>query len=90
MFQNKCKLPVPLAYAMLTYIIGSIYYVIVTINVGTPFKDSLNEEQKKVAIKIKDKFNKVYNNKIETNISPIKNYCKAEEYHQKYIEKNRK
>ena len=24
--------------------------------------------------------------KIETNISPIKNYCKAEEYHQKYIE----
>ena len=48
MFQNKCKLPVPLAYAMLTYIIGSIYYVIVTINVGTPFKDSLNEEQKKI------------------------------------------
>jgi hypothetical protein len=48
MFQNKCKLPVPLAYAMLTYIIGSIYYIIVTINVGTPFKDSLNEEQKKI------------------------------------------
>lgn len=51
MFQNKCKLPVPLAYAMLTYIIGSIYYVIVTINVGTPFKDSLNEEQKKIKSK---------------------------------------
>ena len=48
MFQNKCKLPVPLAYAMLTYIIGSIYYVIFTINIGTPFKDSLNEEQKKI------------------------------------------
>ena len=48
MFDDKCKLPVPLAYAMLTYIIGSIYYVIVTINVGTPFKDSLNEEQKKI------------------------------------------
>lgn len=48
MFQNKCKLPVPLAYAMLTYIIGSIYYLIVTYNIGTPFKDSLNEEQKKI------------------------------------------
>ena len=48
MFDNKCKLPVPLAYAMLTYIIGSIYYVILTINIGTPFKDSLNEEQKKI------------------------------------------
>ena len=46
--------------------------------------------KKKVAIKIRDKFNKVYNNKIETNISPIKNYCKAEEYHQKYIEKTRR
>ena len=46
MFNDKCKLPVPLAYAMLTYIIGSIYYMIATINIGTPFKDSLNEEQK--------------------------------------------
>ena len=33
---------------------------------------------------------KVFKNKIETNISPVKNYCKAEEYHQKYIEKNRR
>ena len=60
-------------------------------DVGTQYRSEIfydNEEQKKVAIKIKDKFNKVYNNKIETNISPIKNYCKAEEYHQRYIEKN--
>jgi|TARA_B100001093_G_C26708850_1_gene962514 cell division protein FtsW (lipid II flippase) len=48
MFDDKCKLPIPLAYAMLTYIIGSIYYVIFTINISTPFKDSLNEEQKKI------------------------------------------
>lgn len=48
MFNDKCKLPIPLAYAMLTYIIGSIYYMIATINIGTPFKDSLNEEQKKI------------------------------------------
>ena len=41
-------------------------------DVGTQYRSEIfydNEEQKKVAIKIKDKFNKVYNNKIETNIS---------------------
>ena len=50
MFNDKCKLPVPLAYAMLTYIIGSIYYLITTINIGTTFKDSLNKEQKKIKL----------------------------------------
>ena len=50
MFNDKCKLPVLLAYAMLTYIIGSIYYLFATINIGTPFKDSLNEEQKKIKL----------------------------------------
>ena len=39
--------------------------------------------------KILNKFNKELNGKIQTNISKLKNYCKAEEYHQKYIEKNR-
>ena len=34
-------------------------------------------------------FNEKLNDKIQTNISKIKNYSKAEEYHQKYIEKNR-
>ena len=34
-------------------------------------------------------FNKELNGKIQTNISQIKNYCKAEEYHQRYFEKNR-
>ena len=33
----------------------------------------------------KSDLNKKYNEKIITNISPKKNYCKAEEYHQKYI-----
>lgn len=50
MFNDKCKLPIPLAYAMLTYIIGSIYYLIATMNIGTPFKDSLNEEQKQIKL----------------------------------------
>ena len=35
----------------------------------------------------KNLFNEKLNGKIETNISKIKNYCKAEEYHQKYIMK---
>ena len=62
-------------------------------DVGTQYRSEIfyeNDEQRDLAVKIKDKFNKIYNNKIETNISPIKNYCKAEEYHQKYIEKNRR
>ena len=61
-------------------------------DVGTQYRSEIfyeNEHQKEVANKVKEKFNKLFNNKIETNISPIKNYCKAEEYHQKYIEKNR-
>ena len=33
--------------------------------------------------------NKKLDGTIQTNVSEIKNYCKAEEYHQKYIEKNR-
>ena len=59
-------------------------------DVGTQYRSEIfyeNEQQKEIANKVKEKFNKVFNNKIETNISPIKNYCKAEEYHQKYIEK---
>ena len=39
--------------------------------------------------KILDEFNKKLDGKIKTNISKIKNYCKAEKYHQKYIEKKR-
>ena len=47
------------------------------------------EKQKKEASEILNEFNKKLDGKIQTNISKIKNYCKAEEYHQKYIEKNK-
>ena len=47
----------------------------------------LDDEQKKVAEEIKSNTNKKYNGKVITNISKQKNYCKAEEYHQKYIQK---
>ena len=60
-------------------------------DVGTQYRSEIfyeNDEQRDLAFKIKDKFNKIHNNKIETNISPIKNYCKAEEYHQNYYQKN--
>ena len=49
----------------------------------------LTDEQKKDAEEVLNEKNKEFNGKIQTNISKLKNYCKAEEYHQKYIEKNR-
>ena len=59
-------------------------------DVGTQYRSEIfysDEKQKLSAIKIKNEFNKKYNNKIETNISKMNNYCKAEEYHQRFIEK---
>ena len=59
-------------------------------DVGTQYRSEIfyeNEKQKNTAEKYKNLFNKKLNEKIETNISKIKNYCKAEEYHQKYIMK---
>ena len=47
----------------------------------------LNDEQKNIAKKIIEKYNKKYSGKVVTKISQIKNYCIAEEYHQKYLEK---
>jgi len=46
-----------------------------------------NENQKRIAEIIKKNKNKKFNDKIVTEISKIKNYCKAEEYHQKYLDK---
>ena len=43
--------------------------------------------KKKIAEEYKNIINKKFDGKIETNISKIKNYCKAEAYHQKYIMK---
>jgi methionine-S-sulfoxide reductase len=54
-------------------------------DVGTQYRSEIFSEAKEVL----EIFNKELNGKIQTNISEIKNYCKAEEYHQKYIEKNR-
>ncbi len=61
-------------------------------DVGTQYRSEIfyeTEQQKIEATEMLNQFNKLLDGKIETNISKIKNYCKAEEYHQKYIEKNR-
>ena len=61
-------------------------------DVGTQYRSEIfyeNEKQKQEASEVFNEFNKKLNGKIQTNISAIINYCKAEEYHQKYIEKNR-
>ena len=61
-------------------------------DVGTQYRSEIfyeNEKQKKEASEILNEFNKKLDGRIQTNISVIKNYCKAEEYHQKYIEKNK-
>tara|TARA_X000000368_G_scaffold376509_1_gene329586 strand:- start:761 stop:1207 length:447 start_codon:yes stop_codon:yes gene_type:complete len=61
-------------------------------DVGTQYRSEIfyeTDEQKKEAEKILNKKNKEFNGKIQTNISKVKNYCRAEEYHQKYIEKNK-
>ena len=60
-------------------------------DVGTQYRSEiffLDDEQKKIAEKVKSNLSSKYKKKIVTNISKEKNYCKAEEYHQKYIQKN--
>ena len=57
---------------------------------GTQYRSEifyLNEEQKKIAEKVFDNINQRLSGKVVTRISLLKNYCPAEEYHQKYLEK---
>ena len=61
-------------------------------DIGTQYRSEIffeTDKQKQEASEILNEFNKKLDGKIQTNISKIKNYCKAEEYHQKYIEKDR-
>ena len=50
----------------------------------------IDNNQKNIAEKILIEKNKIFKGKIVTKISEVKNYCKAEEYHQKYFEKRSK
>ena len=61
-------------------------------DIGTQYRSEIfyhNDEQKIISLsKIKNLNNK-FESKITTKVSEIKNYTKAEDYHQKYLEKNR-
>jgi peptide-methionine (S)-S-oxide reductase len=47
----------------------------------------LNDNQKNIAEETINKNNDRFSGKIVTKISLVKNYCTAEEYHQRYLEK---
>ena len=58
---------------------------------GTQYRSEifyLNDNQKNIAEKITKKINEKLSGKVVTKISLLKNYCIAEEYHQKYLNKN--
>ena len=59
-------------------------------DVGTQYRSEifyLNETQKKIAEEMIELENHKLSGKIVTKLSLLKNYCPAEEYHQRYLEK---
>lgn len=62
-------------------------------DIGTQYRSVIfyhNEEQKNIAIKSREELEKseIYSDKIITEISPLKEFFKAEEYHQNYFNLN--
>ena len=59
-------------------------------DIGTQYRSEifyLNDKQKITAEKIIEKENIKLSGKVVTKTSLVKNYCPAEEYHQRYLEK---
>ena len=57
---------------------------------GTQYRSEifyLNDSQREIAERVLKKFDQKLSGKVVTKISLLKNYCPAEEYHQKYLEK---
>ena len=57
---------------------------------GTQYRSEifyLNDNQKIIAEKVLNNINERLSGKVVTKISLLKNYCPAEEYHQKYLDK---
>ena len=60
-------------------------------DIGNQYRSEIfyaNVSQEKIAEKVLEKRNVDFKGKIVTKISEVLNYCKAEEYHQKYFMKN--
>jgi methionine-S-sulfoxide reductase len=60
------------------------------LDIGTQYRSEIfyvNENQRKIAKKIIEEKNKKLSDKVVTKLSLLKNYCPAEDYHQKYLEK---
>ena len=61
-------------------------------DVGSQYRSAIfyhDEKQKKIAEKSRDDQQQKYDKKIATEISPLKEFYLAEEYHQNYFEKNK-
>ncbi len=59
-------------------------------DIGTQYRSEVfycSEKQKNIAQKVLEEENKNLSGKIVTKISKEINYCKAEDYHQKYLKK---
>ena len=59
-------------------------------DLGTQYRSEIfyvNENQKRIAKKIIEENNKKLSGKVVTKLSILKNYCVAEDYHQKYLAK---
>ncbi len=59
-------------------------------DIGTQYRSEIfynNEKQKEIAEKVLKEANKNFDGKIVTKVSKELNYCKAEDYHQKYLKK---
>ena len=57
---------------------------------GTQYRSEifyLNDKQKEIARNVIEKMNLSLSGKVVTKSSLLKNYCPAEEYHQRYLEK---
>ena len=57
---------------------------------GTQYRSEIfyfNDQQKEISEKIINEENIKFSGKVVTKNSLVKNYCPAEEYHQKYLEK---
>jgi len=57
---------------------------------GTQYRSEifyLNDKQKEIAESVIEKMNSNLSRKVVTKSSLLKNYCPAEEYHQRYLEK---